>query len=620
MKNHFTRKYLEAFPFSNFAALDDPSYFFYMFEKKGRKALHKFSRNTMTSLEDAREVIDIDFNKQSCHPLKVVDDILYIISDKDNEENFNIFAIDLKTKKISKITENEYTACVRVSDDGIAYYSSRKKDENGLFQNEIHIHNLKTNEDEVVINDEGDLYRVGWGPVTPSKNKEYLLLNVDRNNERTNDNFCLVNLKEKTKEILIPKEFESGRFYLIDNEVDTDNGFYFVSDCSGFDNLYYFTFKNSEISKLTNVDYLTEGFDYLESEGTRYFYHTKIIPSEGKTHILACKEDSPGVISKIDGLLSFEGEIGVSSKNKDFIWVGESNLTQPLTRILYKIKDSKWNKEFAIPFVKKSSEQLVHSTYEYIKYPSFDDLEIPGYVIIPKGKIKGAIITSFYGGGNYFNPSFQIMAELGFISLSPAVRGSWGHGKEWEEKLKGDLGGNEILDILWGAKFLEQKFGLKPSEIGIEGGSHGGYSTLRALTLPKGFKGQESQYPFGFGICWAGFADLVDFYKTSNIPDWLANMLGPFEENKDLYDERSPVNYFEELNTPLFITHGTKDSRVPPSTMDGFLEKLKASDVPHYIYLMDGQGHTGGSIDERVDEYKTMFHFLENTTKLGWEG
>jgi dipeptidyl aminopeptidase/acylaminoacyl peptidase len=334
---------------------------------------------------------------------------------------------------------------------------------------------------------------------------------------------------------------------------------------------------------------------------------------------LTHKEVSSGVVTLLDDVLEFDGEVSATTSKKDFIWISESRLTEPPRRVLYKINKEKWVRDLSIPFYKISHSSLVHSTYEFTKYQSFDGLEIPSYLIVPKGKIKGAIITAFYGGRNYYNYHYQILAELGFICLSPAVRGSWGHGKHWENMIKGDLGGSEILDIVWGGKFLEQKFSLQPSQIGIEGGSHGGYSTLRALTLPQGFKGQDSKYPFGFGICWAGFADLVDFYKNSNIPDWLANMLGPYEKNQELYLDRSPVNHFEELCAPLFITHGTQDSRVPPSTMNGFIEKLKNSEIPHFIYNMSGQGHTGGSIDERIDEYEKMFHFLESVTKLGWE-
>ena len=618
MTAHFTRKYLEAFAFSGFWPTDDSSQFIYMYEINGEKYLYRFDSKKHRVLEDGERIIDIDFNKQACRPIKIINNSLYLISDEDNQENYNIFAIDLSEGKVMQVSDNEYTACVSITDNELAYYSSRTKSEKGLFQNEIHTHNLRTGVNEVVVNDFNDEYRVGWGQVTPSKNGSYLVLNVDKNNERTNKNLCLVNIEDKSKKILIPKELESSRFYLIDDVVDTDSGFYFVSDISGFDNIYYFDFSDSNAKKLTDVDYITEGFSYLVSEGSKYFYHTQYIPEKGQTNVLLMKEESFGAIIKLDEELSFEGEVSISSQNKDFFWVSSSHLTQTPKRILYKLNKFKLEEVFSIPFVKESCGSLVHSSHEFSAYKSFDGLKIPSYIVVPTGEIKGAIITAFYGGGNYFDSFYQIMAELGFVSLSPAVRGSWGHGKEWEDKLKGDLGGCEILDILWGAKFLEEKFDLIPSQIGVEGGSHGGYSTLRALTLPENFKGQNSKYSFGFGICWAGFADLVEFYEKSNIPDWLVNMLGTFEENEEHYRDRSPLNHFEQLNTPLFITHGTKDSRVPPSTMDGFLEKLKKSTIPHYIYLMDGQGHTGGSIEERVDKYTKMFEFLDSSTPLNW--
>ncbi len=615
---HFSRKYLEAFPFSMFYCSRNLNEFFYLYEIDGKKLLHFFDRKRHETLEDGELVVDIDFNKQSYRPLNIIKNHFYIMSDVDNEENYNIFRIDLSKKTIQQITEYEYTACCLVDDNEIAYYTSRKTDEQGLFQSEIYIHNLRTNKNKTVGNDCGETYRIGWGRVIPSKNEKYLVVNVDKNNERTNENFSLLNIETGEKRLLLPKEYESSTLYLIDNVVDTDKGFYFVSDCSKYEDLYYYSFKSREILKLTNTNFITKGFDYLKTEEGCYFYQVKLFPQEGKSSILTFKEEADGVISKVEEEVTLDGEISVFSSNLDFVWISESHLTKTPSMSSYCFKNLNWKKIFEVSFVRSLNEELIHSTSEYITYQSFDGLEISGYVVIPKGEIKGAIITAFYGGYNYFSSSYQIMAELGFISLSPAVRGSWGHGKEWEDKIKGDLGGGEILDILWGARFLEEKFNLDPRQIGIVGGSHGGYATLRALTLPKNFKGVDSKYNFGFGICWAGFADLVDFYKTSNIPDWLSNMLGPFETNEELYMNRSPLNFFDELSAPLFITHGTKDSRVPPSTMNGFLEKLRGSNKAHYIYLMDGQGHTGGSIDERVEEYKTMFKFLEETTGLGW--
>ncbi|PIK13773.1 DPP IV N-terminal domain-containing protein [Halobacteriovorax sp. JY17] len=325
MEKHFTQKYLEAFPFSEFTSLEDSSKFLYMYEREGEKKLYLFDREKHSSLEEGELFSNIDFNMRSCRPLRVLNDKLYLISDRDNQENFNIFSIDVKTKEINQITSNEYTACIHITDEGIAFFSSRQKNEVGLFRNDIYSLDLSNGESKFIINDEDDEYRVGWGRVIPSKNKEYLILNVDRNNERTNNNFSLVNIKEGTKEVIIPKEFESGLFYLLENEVDTEVGFYFVSDKSGYENLYYYDFIEKKVLKLTNVNYLTDGFDYNVSEGIRYFISTIKRPNEGKTSILTYKEEFPGQIRQLDCDLTLDGEISFSTYNKDFIWIGESH-------------------------------------------------------------------------------------------------------------------------------------------------------------------------------------------------------------------------------------------------------------------------------------------------------
>lgn len=619
METHFTKKYLEAFAFTSMVATENSVEFFFLYENCGHKYLYCYNVENHDSLENGERLSEVDFNKQGFFPIRVCDGNFYFVSDEDNKENFNIFSLNLDTKEIKKHTHNDYTSCVRIEDDLTCYYSSRKIDSDGLFSNEIHCLNLKTGADEVVTNDRGDLYRISWGPILSSLDGKFLALSVDKQNLRTNTNYCLYNRKTKIKTLLIPEQYESRILYIMEDHLNLDMGFYFVSDVSGHCNIYYLDFHSKEVAQLTTVDYITDGFNYLFSEGKRYFYHSKFVPSEGKSILIFHQEDKVGCLTKLEKELEFDGEIEVYSKEKDFVWVKNSNLTKVPECTLFKIKDSKIVTGESVPFVKKSDEGLVHSRYEFVTYKSFDGVEVPGYVTIPHGEIKGAVITAFYGGSNRYTYFYQIFSELGFVCLTPAVRGSWGHGKEWESMIVGDLGGSEILDLIWGAKFLEERFKLKPSQIGVEGGSHGGYSTLRALTLPSNFKTPDSKYPFGFGICWAGFADLEDFYKTSNIPDWLAYMLGPYEENKELYEERSPVNHVENLSAPLFITHGTQDSRVPPSTMDGFLSKLKVSKVPHYIYMMDGQGHTGGSLDERVDEFIEMFNFLEKETQLGFK-
>src|SRR5690606_8639007 len=154
---------------------------------------------------------------------------------------------------------------------------------------------------------------------------------------------------------------------------------------------------------------------------------------------------------------------------------------------------------FSLPNFRGEIEHLNHGTYEYNSYQSFDGLEIPSFILIPNRPIRGAIITAFYGGSNYYNWVSQLYAENGFIILSPGVRGSWQYGKEWQQMINGDLGGKEIIDVHYGALYLQERFKLKPKQIGLSGGSHGGYSVLRALTMPKDFLANAvCHFDYGF--------------------------------------------------------------------------------------------------------------------------
>jgi dipeptidyl aminopeptidase/acylaminoacyl peptidase len=97
-------------------------------------------------------------------------------------------------------------------------------------------------------------------------------------------------------------------------------------------------------------------------------------------------------------------------------------------------------------------------------------------------------------------------------------------------------------------------------------------------------------------------------------------MLGPYEGNEKKYRERSPLHDFENLKAPLFISHGTNDARVSPTSMDGFIEKLKHSKKNYVLHMMSGLGHGGGSKAEELEEYSKMVRFLKELPKPAKQG
>jgi dipeptidyl aminopeptidase/acylaminoacyl peptidase len=69
----------------------------------------------------------------------------------------------------------------------------------------------------------------------------------------------------------------------------------------------------------------------------------------------------------------------------------------------------------------------------------------------------------------------------GYVCIAPNVRGSTGYGIEFQKANYKDLGGGDLQDEVFAAKFLEATGYVNPKKIGITGGSYGGFMTLMAL-------------------------------------------------------------------------------------------------------------------------------------------
>ena len=93
--------------------------------------------------------------------------------------------------------------------------------------------------------------------------------------------------------------------------------------------------------------------------------------------------------------------------------------------------------------------------------------------------------------------------------------------------------------------------------------------------------------------------------------------LGTPEENPDLYDERSPVNYVDEVSAPLLMVHGVNDRRVPVSQARIFRDALDEhgyteGEEGDYEYVELGEeGHASSDIDRKIRFFHVLDDFLD---------
>ena len=266
-------------------------------------------------------------------------------------------------------------------------------------------------------------------------------------------------------------------------------------------------------------------------------------------------------------------------------------------------------------------QQIMNAVVEKIEFPTFDIDPATGearmlhaYLYKPKNPLpkeeQMVLIQSFYGGYNGYHERTQILTEAGLYVMSPAPRGSSGYGYDFMALNDKDLGGNEIIDIIYAAKWASKELEIPAERIGVFGGSHGGYATMRLLSFPGEINKNIADFDFGFGISHAGFSDIIHFYETCNIPDWVLLEAGDPETEADKLRSRSPLYNANDFSGKLLLTHGTNDSRVPIEGSRWMADSLKKYNKAYQLIEFEGQGHSIKGLENNVNNFKVWFEFL----------
>ena len=120
------------------------------------------------------------------------------------------------------------------------------------------------------------------------------------------------------------------------------------------------------------------------------------------------------------------------------------------------------------------------------------------------------------------------------------------------------------------------------------------------------------------GFAWIGISDFFSFYEESmpHYKYYINKQMGNPIENKDLWYDRSAVNFAQNMTAKLLIFHGVNDPRCPISQARKFRDKLIESgkvEGEDFEYIeLDEVGHGGFSdIKTRILTIQTMVDFFK---------
>jgi len=211
-----------------------------------------------------------------------------------------------------------------------------------------------------------------------------------------------------------------------------------------------------------------------------------------------------------------------------------------------------------------------------------------GDCVAPEGELPPLLVKSHGGPTSATEPSLQLGTQYwtsrGFAVLDVNYGGSTGHGRAYRERLKGNWGVVDVDDCANGALHLVAMGIVDGERLAIRGGSAGGYTTLAALAFRDVFHAGASHY---------GVSDLTALAEETHKFEsrYLDTMVGPYPEEKALYEARSPIHHVDGLTCPVIFFQGLEDRVVPPNQAEAMVAALRGKGIPVAYVAFEGEQH-----------------------------
>jgi pimeloyl-ACP methyl ester carboxylesterase len=246
--------------------------------------------------------------------------------------------------------------------------------------------------------------------------------------------------------------------------------------------------------------------------------------------------------------------------------------------------------------------------WKSITFPSSDGQMIQGWLGVPEGKGPFPTILHTHGGPEMvmtemFSPGGQCWLDHGFAFLTINYRGSTTFGREFQEKIWGNVGYWENEDMVAARDWLIGAGIANPCQILLTGWSYGGYLTLLGL-------GKRPDLWAG-GMAGVASADWVLQYEdeSEGLRGYDRSFFGGSPEEKpEQYAVASPITYAEAVRVPVLIIQGRNDTRCPARQVEVYEAKMKALGKAIEVHWFDA-GHIRADIERDIQNNEIMLRF-----------
>ena len=385
------------------------------------------------------------------------------------------------------------------------------------------------------------------------------------------------------------------------------NNFVWISEKSGFNNLYYYSIDGKLIKQLTNNSFPTREIIGSNAAGTEIYFKAT---GANATNMLVYRVDLKG---KQTLVTKDQGVHNVSISN-DGNWVFDefSNHLTPSKSLLYDkngtsktllVSPNKYDGyQIGTSEIKtiKSADGTTDLYTRLIKPSNFDaSKKYPVMIYVYGGPHAQMITNSYLDGANLW---MYWMAEQGYLVFTVDNRGSDNRGVKFESVIHRQLGVNEIEDQIKGVDYLKSLPFVDGNRLAVHGWSYGGFMTTSLLLRkPDVFKVGVAGGPV---IDWRWY-EIMYGERYMDTPS----------ENEKGFEESNVTNYAKNLKGKLLLIHGTVDDVVVMQHNLALVKKfveLGEQKVDFFPYPMHKHNVTG---KDRVHLIDKVLHYIIDNNK-----
>ena len=382
---------------------------------------------------------------------------------------------------------------------------------------------------------------------------------------------------------------------------------------SGYQNVALLDIASKKITWVTDTKWEASAGDF-SPDGKRFTY---AINADGRSDVYlgdtaSTQSDKIPIAGGVNG---FAASPTSFSSSGDRLLLSHESSVEPADFWVYDLASQK-PRQLTYSVI-ASLKAAPRPPSQVISYKSFDGKTISALLWVPfnlKRDASNPALVLPHGGPtgqsqDYWSPRIAAFVSRGYICIAPNVRGSTGYGIEFQKANYKDLGGGDLQDEVYAAKFLEATGYVNPKKIGITGGSYGGFMTLMAIG--------RSPDVWAAGVELYGIINWMTMlqHEDAMLQEYEKSLLGDPVKDRAIYDAASPITYIHHVKAPLLVLQGENDPRVPKEEAEQVVELLKKDGKTVDAHYYPNEGHGFEKRENQIDSIRRSVEWFDKYLK-----